>query len=155
MLLFLFFCLLYCNIFNVTEKLITLIITSRSSVILSSKHINLVGHRYAALLNQSLVIWFLFSLKCGVKVGHFYEDLSSIKFLLDNSIKEADVMLWRWAHTYCCSELVDNGYLPFKLSTRKLSEKAQVVLCILLNPYKLHNFILHLQLSTELHGSQT
>lgn len=132
-----------------------------NKVIKRSKCIDLVGPRNTALLNQNILIWFLFFFKINIyiyllyiKVGHFNEDVSPVKFFLGNSIKEADIMLWRWAYNCCCTKLVDNEYLSFKLGTRKLSEKAQMVLCILLNPYRWHNFILHLQVYTELHGSQ-
>lgn len=76
MLFFLVCCLPYCNIFNLTGKLITLIIiTSSGSVILIiiADEIplgqNITGINqgqlysgYTILLNQNLFIWFLFSL---------------------------------------------------------------------------------------------
>lgn len=76
MLFFLVCCLLYCNIFNLTGKLITLIIiTSSGSVILmitadeipQGQNINSINQdqlysRYTTVLNQNLLIWFLFFL---------------------------------------------------------------------------------------------
>lgn len=77
MLFFLVCCLLYCNIFNLTGKLITLIIiTSSGSVILIitvdeiplGQNISGINQyqlcsAYTTLLNQNLFIWFLFFLQ--------------------------------------------------------------------------------------------